>query len=175
MSLTENNSKNLGPISRKILKKIYGRAMQVDELFKGLGLNDFTLNRYLRLLIIDRWIEKDDAGNYRICPSQKENIIKILRNKTANKYAIHKILGDSVEIASEEKNSIILDFHELELTGLNQKILESKIKDLQDFISKMKLIHKNDGEPVKTYYTFHGIVSENTISDHVNQMYQARI
>ena len=165
----------VGPIAQKILKKIFARPCMIDELTVRLGLNDFTLNRYLRVLILNGWIEKDNQNYYKVRDNQKEKILKLIQNKLNNRYTIHKILTDAVDIATQEKNSYVLNFQELELSPLNLKILEAKIAELQDYISKLKMVdgQKNGhSQNCKTIYTFCGIISDDALHEHIQAMYQ---
>jgi hypothetical protein len=165
------SSKNLSPLGKKFLRKLYARPLPLDDLFTSMDLNDFSFNRQLRSLITEGWIEKDTNQFLRVHPEKKERILQLLSNKKENKYTIHKIINDCTEMAADGTCKEAMDFAEIELSDLNYKILESKIKELKDFASKLQLLEEKNHGPTKTYYFFQGIVSDSKVREHVDSMY----
>ncbi|MDH4469237.1 MAG: winged helix-turn-helix domain-containing protein [Bacteriovoracaceae bacterium] len=162
------------PIMRKILKKLYtapAGASDAGQLGLSLSLNDLTITKSLRKLWEHGYIKRDPIGNYSLSPSHKDVILELLKNKKRNKYEIHKILGDCVEFASENSSSESLDFYELKLSNLNAKILESKMKELKEFIQKLQMHGDTKNHDTKTYFVYRGMIEEKILRQQVDEMY----
>jgi hypothetical protein len=156
---------------RKVLKKLFITPMESGELSLALNLNDLTTSKTLRSLWESSYVHRDPAGIYSVAKGKKEMVLEILKNKKRNKYEIHKILSDCIDLSSDSNSPDVLAFFELKLTTLNARILESKLKELKEFISKIQNLPEDKIYEAKTYYAFQGIVEDKILRQQVDEMY----